>query len=109
MASSGIDAEKLVLQELIDSGASCEGCAVQNTKLPGKADVLAKWPSGKKWRVQVKSTSIADRKPAWPSKKNLGILKSTASNNNERAVVALVYADDTIEYYSARTKQLLTP
>ncbi len=109
MATDWVEAENLVAKILRNAGADCEECIIVNTKLPGKADILAKWSTGKRWRVQVKSTSIPDLKPAWPSKKNLGILKATASLNGEIPVVAWVYADNTVVFYSARNRQLLIP
>ena len=98
--------EELVANSLRARGAQCD----VNTRMTGAADVLAYWPrTGTTWRIQVKSTKIRGGTPAWPSTEELRRLKMTATKNGETPVVALVYRDYRIEFYSARSERRLRP
>ena len=72
----------------------------------GAADLIAEFPSGKKWHVQVKATRKG--KPASPSPKDAGRLKSSASKNKATAVIAKVSRNE-VSYSSARIKRRLKP
>jgi len=99
------EAEKYVARSLRGRGASCE----VDTWMTGAADVWAQWPTGTTWRIQVKSTSIPGKAPAWPNNEELRRLKMTTTKNDETPVIALVYADWTVEYYSANSYRRLKP
>jgi len=97
--------EEYVARSLRGRGASCE----VNTWTKGAADVWAQWPTGTTWRIQVKSTSIPKKEPAWPNNEELRRLRMTSTKNGETPVIALVYADWTVEYYSAKSYRRLRP
>ena len=94
--------EQKVAQSLRGKGAS-----VQVSKgSKGSADLTAKFPTGTKWKVQVKSTRTGTA--ASPSVKEIGRLKQSATKSKATAVVAKV-SPKRIEYESARTGKKLTP
>ena len=70
------------------------------------ADLVAKFPSGKKWSVQVKATR--GNAAASPSTKDRGRLKSSATKSKSTPVVAKVTSKG-IEYRSARSGRKLSP
>jgi Holliday junction resolvase len=72
----------------------------------GAADVKANFPSGKSWNVQVKSSRTGI--PAYPSAKELGRLKISASRIGATPVVARV-TQKGISYSSARSRRILKP
>lgn len=72
----------------------------------GSADLIAKFPSGTKWNVQVKSSRSGS--PKGPSRKDSGRLKSSATKSRATLVVAKVTPKG-IEYESARSSRKLTP
>jgi Holliday junction resolvase len=72
----------------------------------GPADVKARFPSGKSWNVQVKSSRTGI--PASPSAKELGRLKISASRTGATPVVAKVTPKGT-SYKSARSGRTLKP
>ena len=96
-------AEEKVARSLRARGAKC----FVNTKLPGATDIIAEWPTGTKWRVQVKFSN--NGRPKWPSKKEKQRLKISATKNNQTPVVAFVYSNGKIEFYSARTGRRIIP
>lgn len=98
----GIGKEQKVAQSLRSRGASV-------TRSPGSrgaADLKAKFPSGTKWNIQVKSTRTGT--PASPSAKDLGRLKQSASRTRTTPVVAKV-SPKGVKYESARTGKVLKP
>ena len=83
------------------------GARVQvSTGSRGAADVRARFPSGKAWNVQVKSSRTGI--PASPSAKDLGRLKISASRSGATPVVAKVTPKGTF-YSSARSGRKLKP
>ncbi len=72
----------------------------------GAADVTAKFPSGKTWKVQVKATRGSHA--ASPSRRDLGRLKQSASRSGATPVVAKVTPKGT-HYTSARSGKKLKP
>lgn len=72
----------------------------------GAADVKARFPSGKAWNVQVKSSRTGI--PVSPSAKELGRLKISASRSGATPVVAKVTPKGTF-YSSARSGRKLKP
>ncbi len=72
----------------------------------GAADVIAKFPSGTKWAIQVKRTRSGNA--ASPGAKDMGRLKNIASHSGATAVIAKV-SPAGVEYTSARTGRKLTP
>lgn len=72
----------------------------------GAADLKAKFPSGTKWNVQVKSTRAGS--PSSPTARDLGRLKQGAARNGATPVVAKVFPQK-IEYKSASGKKLVPP
>jgi hypothetical protein len=72
----------------------------------GAADLKARFPSGKAWNVQVKSSRAGI--PASPSPKGLGRLKISASRSSATPVVAKVTPKG-ISYKSARSGRKLNP
>jgi len=72
----------------------------------GAADLRAKFPTGAKWNVQVKSSRKGT--PASPSPKDLGRLKQGATKSRATPVVAKVTPRGT-EYRSARSGKKLRP
>lgn len=98
--------EELVAKSLRGRGAQCD----VNTKTVGATDVLAWWPkTGTTWRVQVKSTKMRDKEPAWPTPEEMRRIKMTATKNGETPVVAHVYRDCSIYFFSARTGKRIRP
>ena len=94
--------EQKVAQSLRSKGAS-----VQVSKgSKGAADLTAKFPTGTKWKVQVKSTRTGTA--ASLSGKEIGRLKQSATRSKSTAVVAKV-SPRGIEYESARSGKKLTP
>lgn len=72
----------------------------------GAADIKARFPSGKTWNVQVKSSRTG--MPASPSAQELGRLKISASRSGATPVVAKVTSMGTF-YSSARSGRPLKP
>lgn len=72
----------------------------------GAADLVARFPSGTKWAVQVKSTRSG--KAASPDTREIGRLKQSATKSRATAVVAKV-GPKGVEYSSARSGRKLTP
>ena len=72
----------------------------------GAADVKARFPSGRSWNVQVKSSRL--KTAASPSAKELGRLKISASKSGATPVVATVTPKGT-SYRSARSGRKLKP
>ena len=72
----------------------------------GPADVKARFPSGKSWNIQVKSSRTGI--PASPSTKELGRLKISASRSGATPVLAKVTPKG-ISYQSARSGRKLSP
>lgn len=72
----------------------------------GAADLVAKFPSGTKWSVQVKATRSGTA--ASPSSKDAGRLKQSATKSRSTAVVAKI-SPKRIEYTSAKTGRVLNP
>jgi HJR/Mrr/RecB family endonuclease len=100
--SYGRAKEEKVARSLRNKGAS-----VSTSKgSKGAADLVAKFPSGTKWAVQVKSTRSGSA--AMPSTKDMGRLKQVGSKSNSTAVVARV-SPKGIEYKSARSGRTLAP
>jgi len=101
--SFGIDMEHYVAQSLRGRGAKCD----VNTKHTGAADVIATWPTGKSWRIQVKSTNRPGCAPAWPSNEEIRRLKMASTKTketNQTPVVAHVFEDGTIKFHSVRAQ-----
>jgi len=97
----GRSKEHKVAQSLRNKGAS-----VSTSKgSKGAADLVAKFPSGTKWAVQVKSTRSSST--AMPSARDTGRLKQVASKSNSTPVVARV-SPKGIEYKSARSGRTLS-
>jgi len=72
----------------------------------GAADLKARFPSGRSWNVQVKSSRSGTT--ASPSAKDLGRLKISASRSSATPVVAKVTPKGT-SYRSARSGRKLNP
>lgn len=72
----------------------------------GAADVSAKFPSGRTWKIQVKATRGSS--PASPARRDLGRLKQSASRSGATPVVAKV-TPKSISYKSARSGKKLNP
>lgn len=72
----------------------------------GGADLIARFPSGTKWSVQVKATRSGTA--ASPSAKDIGRLKQVATKSRSTAVVAKV-SPKGVEYTSARSGRKLAP
>lgn len=72
----------------------------------GAADLDVTFPTGTKWRVQVKSTRSGN--PARPSPRDLGRLKQSCSKTNSTPVIAEV-SPEGIKYKSARSGRTLRP
>ena len=100
--SYGRSKEQKVAQSLRNKGASIK--VSKGSK--GAVDLVAKFPSGTKWAVQVKATRSGST--AMPSAKDSGRLKQSASKSNATSVVARV-SPKGIEYKSARSGRMLTP
>ena len=94
--------EQKVAQSLRGKGASVE--VSKGSK--GAADIVATFPSGSKWYVQVKSTRSGEA--ASPSKADTGRLKRTATKGGATPVIAKV-SPKGIEYESARSGRTLKP
>jgi hypothetical protein len=103
--SIGIDMEDYVAQSLRGRGAEC----VVDTKMSGATDLIATWPTGTRWRIQVKSTNRPDYPPPWPSDEEIRRLKIAATKTKQTAVVALVFYDKTIKFHSARDRRIIHP
>ncbi len=98
----GREKEQKVAKSLRSKGAKVE--VSEGSK--GAADLIATFPSGTKWEVQVKSTRSGTASS--PSPKDLGRLKQTATKSKGTPVVAKV-SPEGIEYESARSGRKLTP
>ncbi len=72
----------------------------------GAADLVAKFPSGTVWSVQVKSTRSGTT--AMPNAKDAGRLKQIATKSKSTAVVARVSSKG-IDYRSIRSGRTLSP
>jgi len=72
----------------------------------GAADIEAKFPTGTKWKIQVKSTRGGE--PASPNSKDLGRLKQSATKSGATPVIAKVTRGK-ITFESARSGKILTP
>ncbi|RLG24012.1 hypothetical protein DRN85_08340 [Methanosarcinales archaeon] len=94
--------EELVTRKLRGKGAKVK----LSSGSRGAADLIAEFPSGKKWHVQVKATRKG--RPASPSSKDTGRLKSSASKNRATPVIAKV-SRNKVSYSSVRNKRRLNP
>jgi len=96
----GLRAEDRVAASLRAKGASV-------TQSPGSrtsADLVARWPSGKIWFVQIKYSGVG--KPASLSSEERRNLIARAKRNNGVAVYAAV-TSESIDYYSVRSEREL--
>ncbi len=93
--------EQKVAKRLRSRGASVK-CSPASR---GCADLTVKFPTGTKWRVQVKSSRRGE--PASPSRKDLGRLKQSSTRRGATPIVAKV-SPRGIKYTSARTGLRLT-
>jgi len=98
----GRSQEEKVARSLRGRGATVE----VSPGSKGAADLKAEFPSGTKWRVQVKSTRAGQ--PASPSPKDLGRLKQSATKSGATPVIAEVTRGK-IKFKSARSGKTLTP
>jgi len=94
--------EELVARKLRGKGAKVK----LSPGSRGAADLIAEFHSGKKWLVQVKATRKG--RPASPSPKDTGRLKSSARKNRATPVIAKV-SRNKVSYSSARSKKRLKP
>lgn len=106
----------MVKQSTFKKGRTAEQKVAQDLKLygaevslsPGSrttTDIEAKWTTGRRWFIQVKS----GKSPQWPSADELKGLNSRATKAGATPVVALVEKGEKIEYYSARSRKKLKP
>lgn len=72
----------------------------------GSADLVAKFPSGKTWNVQVKATRSGSA--ASPTKSEAGRLKQSSTKSGATPVIAKV-SPKGIEYTSARSGRKVSP
>ena len=98
----GRDNEKKVAQSLIGKGAKVQ----LSPGSKGASDLTARFPTGTKWTVQVKSTRGS--KPNEPSTRDLGRLKQSSTKIAATPVVANVTPKG-IKYRSARSGRTLKP
>lgn len=98
----GIRKEKEVAKTLRSKGASVKRSQASR----GAADLTAHFPTGTKWKVQVKSSRKTEA--ASPSTRDLGRLKQSATKSKATPVVAKVTPKGT-EYISTRSGKKLTP
>ena len=98
----GIEKEKKIASTLKRMGAKVDTSSGSR----GAADLKVKFPTGRKWAIQVKSTRSG--KPAKPSTKDLGRLKISASKSGATPVVALV-SPKGVDFVSARSGRKLNP
>lgn len=98
----GANKEQKVARSLRARGATVK----ESPDSRGAADLKAKFPSGTKWNVQVKSTRAGQA--ASPGPKDLGRLKQSATKEGATPVVAKV-SPKSIDFESARSGKTLTP
>jgi len=98
----GRKAEEKVARQLRGHGASVSLSPASR----GPTDLVASFPAGTEWGVQVKSTRHG--LPASPSPRELANLRRSATRAGRTAVLADVTPDGT-EYRSARTGRRLNP
>ncbi|RLB10868.1 MAG: hypothetical protein DRG63_13530 [Deltaproteobacteria bacterium] len=98
----GRSKEQKVAQSLRGRGAKVQ----LSPGSKGAADLNVTFPTGTKWKVQVKSTRNGN--PAWPSPKDLGRLKQSSSRTGATPVIAEV-SPKGIQYKSARSGRSLKP
>ena len=98
----GRDKEKKVAQSLRRIG----GKVTLSKGSRGAADLDVKFPTGTKWKIQVKSSRTST--PSSPNKKDLGRLKQSATKTRSTPVIASVTPNG-IEYKSARSGRKLNP
>lgn len=96
----GLKAENRVAVSLRAKGAS----VAQSPGSRSSADLVASWPSGKTWYVQVKYSSVG--KPAPLSSDERRNLTSRARRNNGVAVYAAV-TPKSIDYSSVKSEREL--
>jgi len=94
--------ERKVAQLLRGKGASVKSSPASRSS----ADLTVTFPTGTKWRVQVKSSRRGQ--PASPSRTDLGRLKQSSTKRGATAVIAKV-SPRGVEYTSARSGRKLTP
>lgn len=100
--SYGREKEEKVAKSLRGKGAKVE--LSEGSK--GAADLVAKFPTGTTWNVQVKSTRAGA--PSNPTPKDEGRLKQGATKSSATPVIAKV-SPKGIEYESARSGRKLNP
>ena len=98
---AGRRAEEKVARSLRGTGASVE----LSPGSRGAADLVAVFPSGRKWLIQVKAGENPPSQLAGVSKQRL---TQSATKQNATPVLATV-ADGEIEYRSARSNRRLRP
>jgi Holliday junction resolvase-like predicted endonuclease len=100
--SYGRKKEQKVARSLRSRGAKVD----LSKSSKGATDLVAKFPTGTKWAVQVKS--IRSGKAASPTSKELGRLKQSATKTKATPVVAKV-SQNGVDYSSARSGRKLAP
>lgn len=100
--SFGREQEKKIARSLRGKGAK----VTLSPGSRGAADLTAKFPTGTKWKIQSKASKKGT--PTFPSPKDLGRLKQSATKSNATPVVAKVIPEG-IEYISARSGRSLKP
>lgn len=98
----GREKEKKVARSLRRKGAKVD--LSKGSK--GSSDLVAKFPTGTTWNIQVKSTRSGTA--ADPTPKEQGRLKQSATKSRATPVVAKV-SPEGIEYESVRSGRKLTP
>ena len=98
----GRNQEEKVARSLRGRGANVE----VSPGSKGAADLKVEFPSGTKWRVQVKSTRSGE--PPSPTPKDLRRLKQSATRSRATPVIATV-SRGKIEFMSTRSGRTLTP
>lgn len=98
----GKKAEDRVANSLKRSGAKVE----QSPGSRGSADVIANWPTGKEWLVQVKYSGTGN--PAGLTPRETKNLTSRAERNKATPVIARV-TPDKIDYASVKSGKKLKP
>lgn len=69
----------------------------------GDLNLLCRWKNRRSWRIATKQYSSFNRAEGWVSLYTAEKLMAQANMNFELAVLAFIYPDDSVEFFSIRS------
>lgn len=79
------------------------GSCVMEINPYGDLDLVCHWPERRSWRMAVKRYHTFDRMEGWVDLKMAEKIVALAEMNKEKPIVAIVFPDGCVEFYSIIT------